>query len=260
MEVGRSGIRIDSTGLPDICISGEIDFTNSTEVRSALEQAGSHGIKSIRLDLLHAELIDCSGISALVCAHGLAREAGCEITISRAAPQIVRALQLGGFASLFGLPALRLEISPSSCSAPNRPVDWNISESVAISEPDMIRPLTEVAVDAAKEAGLSDEHVSDIQLAVGEALANAVRHGSPNGPGNKVRVKCLSCQHAMVVEVTDEGESFDYAPFTDPEGEAENGGMGLKLMARAMDEVECLHTDSGNCVRMVKWLKAPSTP
>ena len=96
--------------------------------------------------------------------------------------------------------------------------------------------------------------IKDIELAVGEACANAVEH-VPGDAGDEVVVKFIIDETQITVEVFDHGEGFD------PERAAqvsiddwdEPGGLGLVLIRELMDElvVDC-DPESGTCVRMVK--------
>lgn len=101
----------------------------------------------------------------------------------------------------------------------------------------------------------------DIKIAVGEALTNAYRHGSPKKGVSRIEVRCMTCSAAFVVEIQDEGPSFnpDDTPDPDPR-KLKDHGMGIYLMREAMDVVEFSSTGSGNVVRMVKWLECDDVP
>jgi len=49
----------------------------------------------------------------------------------------------------------------------------------------------------------------DIRVAVGEALANAIKHGSPKGEGDNVDVVVTAYPDRIKVAVTDRGTGFD---------------------------------------------------
>lgn len=95
-----------------------------------------------------------------------------------------------------------------------------------------------------------------IELAIGEACANAVEHGSPFGPRNTFTVRCgLSPEHTdLVFEVEDEGVEFPLGRLSmmhTPDLESE-GGRGLYLMNEIMDDVSLLTSNRGMIVRMTK--------
>lgn len=102
----------------------------------------------------------------------------------------------------------------------------------------------------AAECGFSDEDVSDVRLAAGEALSNAVEHGSGTAARNIV-VECTFEDNRLVVEIEDSGSSF-----TEPmvrasvEPDDRGRGFGIFLMRRLMDEVS--FPRNGKIVRLVR--------
>ena len=81
----------------------------------------------------------------------------------------------------------------------------------------------------------------DVELALREALDNAVVHGNQENPERKVRIRCR-CQpgNEISIVVTDQGEGFDFETILrngitlDPDSEH---GRGLQLMKAYMDDV-----------------------
>ncbi len=81
----------------------------------------------------------------------------------------------------------------------------------------------------------------DVELALREALDNAVVHGNQENPERKVRIRCR-CQpgNEISIVVTDQGEGFDFETILrngitlDPGSEH---GRGLQLMKAYMDDV-----------------------
>jgi serine/threonine-protein kinase RsbW len=111
-------------------------------------------------------------------------------------------------------------------------------------------------VDAiAREAGFDDSEREAFDLAVTEAVSNAIRHGSPRGAENQVELSVCDEPARLVVTVRDEGEGFIPAAYTlpDPQSYADHG-RGLYLIHALMDEVQ-YSRDGGTTVRMVKTKK-----
>lgn len=82
----------------------------------------------------------------------------------------------------------------------------------------------------------------DVELALQEALANAVVHGAHGDPNKMVecRVACDDA-HGMLVVITDPGDGFDPAHVPDPllaENLYSSHGRGIYLINRLMDQVE----------------------
>jgi serine/threonine-protein kinase RsbW len=80
-----------------------------------------------------------------------------------------------------------------------------------------------------------------IELALREALNNAVVHGNQENPERKVRIRCR-CQPGKEISivVTDRGKGFDFETIvrdgitSDPNSEH---GRGIQLMKACMDDV-----------------------
>ncbi len=93
-----------------------------------------------------------------------------------------------------------------------------------------------------------------VELAVQEALANAIRHGCNDDPSKQVQCM-VTCDEAgeFVIVVRDPGSGFDHAADGDPLA-AENimrpSGRGVFLINRLMDEIA--FEDGGREVRMRK--------
>jgi anti-sigma regulatory factor (Ser/Thr protein kinase) len=96
---------------------------------------------------------------------------------------------------------------------------------------------------------------SAVKLAVTEAAANAIKHGSPEGPRNHVQVSFHLDPTLLIVDVADQGNGFDpHNTTTPPPGEADHG-LGLLMMQRAMDRVEFYRDERGMLVRLTKYLE-----
>ena len=96
--------------------------------------------------------------------------------------------------------------------------------------------------------------VMKVDLAVREALANAIRHGCGNDPGKQVQCGItLDAGGEVSIVVRDPGPGFDPAKVPDPleAGNMSSGsGRGVFLINELMDSVE--FTDGGRQVLMRK--------
>lgn len=218
-------------------------------VRSALEE----GASVVSADLGDVGFVDSSGLRALIEAKRLCEESGALFRISALSDVAARLIGMSGLTDKLGLPCVpRLE---TRLEPDMRNQQWKAYEYVAASDPSLLADLRKKAVDAAESAGASGDDLCDIHIAVGEALTNAYRHGSPDKGVSKILMRCLSCRKAVVIEVADEGEPFDPTAVSDPDiSLMRDHGMGLFLMRQAMDVVEFVADSPGNRVRMIKWL------
>lgn len=107
--------------------------------------------------------------------------------------------------------------------------------------------------------GIAKETEDEIEIAILEALANAVIHGNRENPDKQVHLSCrCSMDGEVSIVVRDEGEGFDSRAVpdpTDPPGLLLGHGRGLYLMRTLMDEV--LFEENGTVVRMRKRMKKP---
>lgn len=104
----------------------------------------------------------------------------------------------------------------------------------------------------AESVGFTGEAVSDMEVAVSEAVTNSVEHGSSDPSSGAVLVKCCASSDRVVVEVEDEAHadaSLQELPRSDPYQER---GRGITMIRTLMDEFEDIRTENGMRVRMAK--------
>jgi serine/threonine-protein kinase RsbW len=112
---------------------------------------------------------------------------------------------------------------------------WMPSEVRAIS------PLVDRLMKLIEESQCVPGKEFDIELALREALENAVVHGNQEDPKTKVHIRCR-CQPGKEISivVTDRGKGFDFEKIagngvtSDPDAEH---GRGIQLMKAYMDDV-----------------------
>jgi serine/threonine-protein kinase RsbW len=93
----------------------------------------------------------------------------------------------------------------------------------------------------------------EIEIAVREALANAVIHGNREDSSKRVYVEC-SCymDGEVLIKVSDEGQGFESSILPDPsnpENRLLTHGRGIFLMKRLMDEVSFKNGGTVVCMR-----------
>ncbi len=112
------------------------------------------------------------------------------------------------------------------------------------------------ASDFVKSCGLDEQTAFGIDMAVREAITNAMVHGNQEDETKSVELILNCLGDALEIEVRDQGEGFDPADVPDPTEPAnilKTSGRGIFLMRSFMDEVEWLaRPDGGTTVRMVK--------
>jgi serine/threonine-protein kinase RsbW len=87
-----------------------------------------------------------------------------------------------------------------------------------------------------------EEHLVDMEIALREALANAMIHGNAYGEDKRIFLRCYAAPGlGMVILVRDEGDGFDPDEIPDPRSGDRmylNHGRGLFLMRELMDHAE----------------------
>lgn len=106
-------------------------------------------------------------------------------------------------------------------------------------------------------AGLSDEELADLKLALTEAVSNSVRHAYPDGSGF-VSIAYELTGSALGVAVVDDGAGFDPERPQPLEGEElSEGGLGIAIIRTIADEFEIQSKPGvrGSRLRFVKHLQ-----
>jgi serine/threonine-protein kinase RsbW len=117
--------------------------------------------------------------------------------------------------------------------------------------------LVQAAIDEAIAAhGADDDTRHWVELAVREAVANAIKHGNLQDPAKRVDVVVRIEGGIVEIRVSDEGKGFDPGAVRDPL-EGENlyrvNGRGIFYINRFMDDVSYETVpDGGTLVTMRK--------
>jgi anti-sigma regulatory factor (Ser/Thr protein kinase) len=109
--------------------------------------------------------------------------------------------------------------------------------------------------EAARANGLGGRELFDLLVAVGEALSNAVCHGSPYAEFDEVTVRVGLLGESVVVEITDRGAGFGASRLCPPDV-LDVGGRGIPSMRALVDDLHFECHDGGTTVVLVK--KIPS--
>lgn len=249
----------ENAGAPALLrLTGNLCYESAREVVHAVSESLAKNTGGVEMDLSAVEILDSSGVRALLQCRRLCLQASVGFRLGSISGNVARVMSMSGFSDVFGLPRIDMDLvrAEEPCGDIEEITGWKVFEHVATSDPAVISILRDKVTEAAVGAGACGNVLCDIQIAVGEALTNAYRHGSPNKGMSKICLRYMLCQRAIVVEVQDEGKPFDpnAVPIPNPDHLREHG-MGIYLMRQAMDHVEFISGCPGNRVRMVKWLE-----
>lgn len=129
---------------------------------------------------------------------------------------------------------------------------------------DMVDFVQVVSDRVGQLAGMDEDAIHWIGVAVRESVINAIKHGNREDYGKLVTVEFTFAPEAspieLVVRVLDQGEGFDPQGVADPlapENILKSSGRGIFFMRSFMDDVVLRRGDEGGMeVRMVKKLAA----
>ena len=93
----------------------------------------------------------------------------------------------------------------------------------------------------------------NFRTALAEALGNAIRYGTGEGPGKLVRVRVELGRDVVRIHVTDGGNGFDTSRLPDPtraDNIAREDGRGLFVMRHLVDDVAFNEKGNGICLTL----------
>jgi len=225
------------------------------ELRARLDTALDVSCDNVVLDLTAVTYADSSALGLLVWLDHKLRPSGGRLVLAGATPDVARILELSGLVTVAASIATSgtvtsalegLELSPL-------PVDplWR-TEIDMHPDVNQLAVVREEVCSIVTPLGFSESSLFDIKVALGEALANAVRHGLPGDGEGKVRVDVTAYADRVVLEVMDNGAGFDGTHTGSDDLYAPNG-RGIMFMRALMDRVEYDSSPlGGTLVRLTK--------
>lgn len=125
---------------------------------------------------------------------------------------------------------------------------------------DMLDFVQVVSDYVGRLAGLDEDQLHWVGVAVRESVVNAIKHGNQGDESKRVVVEFTPMPphnpEELVIRVEDEGEGFDPGELADPlapENILKSSGRGIFLIRSFMDEVELQRGQTrGMQIRMVK--------
>jgi serine/threonine-protein kinase RsbW len=142
---------------------------------------------------------------------------------------------------------------PSACAFDARKLVLKLSVTLS-ADRKAVDPVVQSVMKVVREMKCADGRENEIELALSEALANAVVHGASADPAKIVECD-VACdqEHGMLIVVRDPGPGFDPARLANPcvgENIYSSHGRGIYLINQLMDEVQ-FHKN-GTEIHMIK--------
>jgi serine/threonine-protein kinase RsbW len=130
---------------------------------------------------------------------------------------------------------------PQSCNPDAKSLGLKLSVTLSADRgavDEVVRSIMKVVRETKCAPGSED----DIELALTEALANAVVHGAKSDPSKVIECD-VACddERGLMIVVRDPGSGFDPAKLSDPchgENIYSEHGRGIYLINQLMDEVQ----------------------
>jgi serine/threonine-protein kinase RsbW len=126
-------------------------------------------------------------------------------------------------------------------------------DKVLPSELDAGHAAIDQLMSALESAGWVGRDLFYVQMAIEEAVVNAIEHGNKRNADKQVHVVFRVYQDRAEMTVTDQGIGFDHRHIADPTSEErleQPRGRGVMLIRELMSAAE--YNDKGNSVWMLK--------
>lgn len=241
-------------------IAGDIDLAVVPEMHEALDGLIGTGFTNIVLDLSDVRYADSSALGLLVWLDRRLQESGGRVVLAGADRNIQRILEISGITSV--APSLEASVNAAEALSMFDSVQGETAllwDRRLVMEPgaENLAQVREQVCELLATLRFNEAAMFDMKVALGEALANAIRHGSVEGQG-KVIVGIHAYEDRVVLEVTDVGTGFDGQHVSDDDLYA-SGGRGIMFMRALMDSVAFTSaTAGGTVVTLVKRRSASS--
>jgi len=256
IRIGSNPLSVEVQNLPPYVVGlwqgaapKETQGTADSAVGEMLSREGA----TLVLDLAHLSEVSDDVLGTLARALNEAQRQGRAVSLVRCPEDLFRRLRDAG--------ATGSMTHAGSLQAATQGLAQDVSGTLDLylrSCPEFLARLRNVMSAVSKEARLDADTEAALNSAVTEATSNAIRHGSPEGTRNHVRVSFHLDRHTLVVDIADQGRGFDPTAVPVPQpGELRDHGYGIHMMRRTMDRVEFFRDDQGMLVRMTKYLDRP---
>lgn len=247
-------ITVEPGESPVVWISGEVNYDSAPRIRQVFSDLMAQGHETVVLDCADVEFIDSSGIGAIVHAAQALKDAKRHLRLRAAGAQFVHALQVSGLAQMLDLSLVEpltterdlMAVALSQCQR------YSFSLPASCGTTTVARRRVTEFIEAMP---FTTQQLDDIKLAVGEALANAVRHGCSKPDEDCLVVRCSGDSQKFVISINNPGDPFDVDAVPVPTVQRlRDGGMGIFFMRTAMDEVDYAFDQDGTTVTMTKFI------
>lgn len=111
-----------------------------------------------------------------------------------------------------------------------------------------VADLENLLIEHKAEINLPEEKFVNLQIAVSEAILNAIVHGNKETPEKNVYVKIENDEKKITISIKDEGKGFDVNSLPDPtksENLYKEHGRGIFIIKSLVDIFDCFSDSNG---------------
>lgn len=127
-------------------------------------------------------------------------------------------------------------------------------------------PIRAFVGEVARQAGMDEREIYNVQLAVDEACSNIIEYAYEGVPDGRIEINAFATRQALTIVIRDQGKPFNPETVAEPDVEAALedrpiGGLGLFFMRKLMDDVRFAWSpEEGNTLTMVKLRQQAQKP
>lgn len=238
-------------------VEGDIDAFTAPDLKSALDGVVGQGCMNIVLDLSRVAYLDSSALGLIVWLNRILEPKGGRVVLAGASGDVTRILEISGLVgaapTVSAAPNAEDAVAGLTLEPPQGPPLWT-KDLQLVADPSSLSEMRSKVCAILEPLDLPESMQFDIKVAVGEALSNAVRHGSPRGVSDAIGVSVTAYPDRVSLVVTDCGAGFNGCTVSDGDPYAPSG-RGVMFMRALMDDVQfVLLPQGGTAVSLVKHL------
>ena len=120
---------------------------------------------------------------------------------------------------------------------------------------DSVNKVEQTAEQMAKKAGIDEDEIFKITMAVREAAVNAVLHGNAYDQNKHVTASFETTSDSLIIRIADQGPGLNADSIPDPlapENILRGSGRGIFLIRAFMDEVNFRQLHPGTELTLIK--------
>ncbi|MHB9002972.1 MAG: anti-sigma factor antagonist [Coriobacteriia bacterium] len=244
-----------------IHLDGDLDLATVPSVRTVLDSLVDTGFIRMVLDLTNVDYVDSSALGLLVWLDRSLQTRGGKIVLAAPNRNVRRVLEISRILSVAS--SMHEEKSVEAALAAIEPehggaVEEWVEEIVMPADAGHLAATRDRVSAIIEPLGFSSAALFDVKVALGEALANAVRHGSAGADGH-ISIRVHAFGDKVMLEIEDAGTGFDGDHVCSDDLYA-SSGRGIMFMRALMDRVEFASSHSGGTLVTLVKHRAPTEP